>query len=217
MYFFVSLCLCGTTVSFFQPRGDSSPVKFEGEIAINQVNFSFFEVMRKGLLFFFITLLALSSCVKPPSYSVIPHITFKSVSSTLLHSGYVDTITFSFTDGDGDIYVNTSDSSTCGINAICGLKHGDSSCLHLTDFNIFLIDSHDSCVSFFASPNLQPSGNYKAISGDIEVITAVDNLSCINCAGGCPIDSVIYTIILRDQAQHFSNIIRTPAIYTTCP
>jgi hypothetical protein len=174
--------------------------------------------MRKGALFFSIILLALSSCIKPPSYSVIPHITFKSVSSNMVHGGSRDTITFSFTDGDGDIYVDTTGGNqVCGVDELCGVRHGDSSCLRFPNFNIFLIDGRDSCVNFFASPNLQPTGNYKAISGDIEVITAIDNLNCLNCQGGCPLDSVVYAVILRDQAGHFSNTIHTPAIYATCP
>src|ERR1019366_9344605 len=103
--------------------------------------------MGKAVLVFLLAVLALSSCVKSPSYSVIPHITFKSVSSNLVHSGYVDSITFSFTDGDGDIYVNTSDSGqTCALDSLCGVRHGDSSCLRLPDFNIFFIDGRDSCV-----------------------------------------------------------------------
>jgi hypothetical protein len=171
---------------------------------------------KTGVVFTFI-LIAFSSCMKAPSYSKIPHIDFMSVSSSYTVNNAVDTITFSFTDGDGDIYTTTSGSGdSCASDSLCGVRYGDSSCLKLPDFNIFLIDNRDSCVSFFASPNLQPSGKYKAISGTLEVITSMQDLKCFNCTTGCPLDSVVYAIILRDQAGHFSNTIHTTPIAVAC-
>jgi len=76
----------------------------------------------------------LSACVKAPSYPIVPAIEFKSVSSDYLKSGYTDTITFSFTDGDGDISVTPSPGDTCDQ---FGLKNGDLSCLRMNGFKLF--------------------------------------------------------------------------------
>ena len=172
--------------------------------------------MRKAAFVYIILACTLYSCIKPPSYSVIPNIAFVSVSSLNALNGFTDTITFSFTDGDGDI--GTPSYTDTGTNCVpCGLQHGDSSCLKLSAFDVFLIDSRDSCMSYYASANVQPAGKYKAISGTIQVITA--GMSNTKCFGGCPCsvnDTVTYAIILRDIAGHLSNTIHTPPIAVSC-
>jgi hypothetical protein len=163
--------------------------------------------MKKLLFSMLVISCALFACVKAPTYPIEPHIAFKSVSSAYLKSGYADTITFSFTDGDGDIGVNASSTDSCDQ---CSLKHGDSTCLKMGGFNVFLIDSRDTCVSFFASANIAQQGKYKGISGDIEVIRAIDSKKCFAPPQpGCPKDTVVYSIILRDMAYHFSNTVKT--------
>lgn len=140
----------------------------------------------------------------------MPAIEFKSVSTEYLKSGSIDTITFTFTDGDGDIGVNPSSADTCNQ---CGLKTGDSSCLRMGGFNIFLIDSRDTCVATYASANIEPSGKYDDLSGEISVVRAVDSKKCFAPpTPGCPKDTVIYTIILRDKAYHYSNAVKTVPI-----
>jgi hypothetical protein len=175
--------------------------------------------MRKASFVYIILACTLFSCIKPPSYSIIPNITFQSVSSPNAYSGYSDTITFTFTDGDGDIGINTSSTVDTGtVCNTCGIQHGDSSCLRLNAFNIFLIDSRDSCVSTFASANVQPTGKYKALSGNIQVIADVTQLKCFSCNSSCTTpDTVVYAIILRDMAGHFSNTIHTTPITIICP
>ena len=169
--------------------------------------------MRKAAFVYIILACTLFSCIKPPNYSIIPNIQFQSVSSPVAMANFPDTITFSFTDGDGDIGVNTSSGDT--ICNTCGLKHGDSSCLRLQAFNVFLIDSRDSCISTFASANVQPTGKYKGISGNIQVITTMSNTRCFSCP--CAVnDTVVYAIILRDMAGHLSNTIHTPPITVFC-
>ena len=170
--------------------------------------------MRKAAFVYLLLAFSLYSCVKPPTYSIIPHIEFASVSAPNTINGFSDTITFTFTDGDGDIGVNTGSTDT--LSNTCGIKHGDSSTLNLQAFNVFLIDSRDSCISTYASANVQPGGKYKAISGSIQVITAIYNTRCF---GGCPCatnDSVTYAIILKDMAGHRSNTIHTPPIAVYC-
>ncbi len=171
---------------------------------------SLFGSMNLKLFVVLLVVATLSACVKAPSYPIIPAIEFKSVSSSLIKSGFSDTITFTFTDGDGDIGVTPSAADSCDQ---CSLKHGDSTCLHLNGFNVFLIDSRDTCVGIFASPDVDFPGQYNAISGEVIVIAAVDSKKCFAVpTPGCPKDTVVYTIILRDKANHFSNQIKTTPI-----
>ena len=171
---------------------------------------SLFDSMKFKLFSVLIAVATLSACVKAPSYPIIPAIEFKSVSSSLIKSGYTDTITFSFTDGDGDIGVTPSSADTCDQ---CGLKHGDSTCLRMNGFNVFLIDSRDTCVGTYASPDVDFGGQYKAISGEVIVIRAIDSKKCFTVpTPGCPKDTVVYTILLRDKAGHFSNPTKTTPV-----
>ena len=171
--------------------------------------------MRKAHFVYIMLAFTLASCIKPPTYPNVPIIQFVSVSSSNATNGYSDTITFSFTDGNGNIGVNTNSTDT--VCNVCGMQHGDSSCLQLPAFNVFLIDSRDTCVETFASANIQPSGKYKAISGTVEVITAMSNTKCF---GGCPCainDTVTYAIILKDLSGNLSNTIHTtPIVVLSC-
>jgi len=171
--------------------------------------------MRKAAFVYIILAFTLYSCIKPPTYSIIPHIEFVSVSAPNILNGYRDTITFSFTDGDGDIGIGGSNTDTTD-SICCGIQHGDSSCLLSPSFNVFLIDSRDSCIETYASANVQPAGKYKAISGTIQVIVGMYNTKCF---GGCPCafnDSVNYAIILKDMAGHLSNTVHTTPIAVGC-
>ena len=158
----------------------------------------------------FALLAGISACVKGPSYPLEPHIEFKSVSSASLFSGYVDTITVSFTDGDGDIGVYASSSDSCDP---CSFKRGDTSCLFMHSYNVFMIDSRDTCVSYFASANISSDSKFKGISGDIDIIRAIDSKKCLSVPDpNCPLDTVVYTIVIRDLANHFSNKVKTTPI-----
>ncbi len=164
-------------------------------------------------LFVAVILACLSSCIKPPSYSIVPAITFVSVSSPNAKVNLPDTITFSFTDGYGDIAVNTNANDS--LTNPCGLKQGDSSVLQLSAFNVFLIDSRDSCISTFATANVEPAGKNKSISGTVQVITSLSNLKCFSCPCAQN-DTVVYAIILKDLAGHISNTIHTTPITISC-
>lgn len=160
------------------------------------------------------------SCIKAPSYSIIPHIEFVSVSSQNVvippnpPNGIftaIDTITFSFTDGDGDIGILSMDTDT---SQLCSLQEGDSTILHSKRFNIFLIDNRgNECVTPFASGNVPTNGKYKAASGNIQVIPSLSSDKCVRPNPTCLEDTVIYSIILTDEAGHRSNTIQTVPIY----
>ena len=172
--------------------------------------------MRKAAFVFLILTCTLFSCIKPPDYSIVPHIEFVSVSSPAEINGFSDTITFSFTDGDGDIGIpatNPLDTVT-NCDSACAVRHGDSSCLRLQNFDVFLFDSRTNCVDPYASGTLPATGKYKGISGTIQVIAGMYKLACT-----CPCttnDTVVYAIILRDMAGHYSNVIHTSPIAITC-
>jgi hypothetical protein len=169
--------------------------------------------MRKAAFVFVILTCTLFSCIKPPDYSVVPHIDFVSASSSSVINGFSDTITFSFTDGDGDIGIpatNPNDTLT-NCDSTCALWHGDSSCLKLQNFDVFLFDSRTHCVDPYASGSLPATGKYKGISGTIQVIAGMYALCNCPCT-----DTVVYGIILRDMAGHYSNVIHTTPIAVYC-
>lgn len=182
------------------------------ENAINKSILSLFDSMKASVVIICFLLLGFSACIKAPTYPVVPAIEFVSVSSATLKSGYADTITFSFTDGDGDIGVNPSAGDTC---SQCLFKTGDSTCLKMGSFNVFMLDSRDSCLSYFASANIEPTGKFDDLAGEIDVIRAIDHKKCLivpdpNCL--YRYDTVVYTIILRDKAGNYSNAVQTVPI-----
>lgn len=131
--------------------------------------------------------LAVSACLNPPDYSIVPEIALDSLSSRNLRAGS-DSLTFfiSFTDGDGDIGSETVP-------------------------NLFFTDSRTGYTDSVKVPYITPGGTLKTISG---VITYVR--SQIYCIPGRSTDSLTYTIYLEDRAGHQSNRIITPTIFLTC-
>lgn len=169
----------------------------------------YFVTVKQGLFLLFLILL-LSGCVKPPTYPSQPQIEFKSVSSGYVYSGYTDTITISFTDGEGDIGVSSSPDDSCDF---CSLKSSDSTCFNMKGFNVFLIDHRDTCISTFASANIETGSKYDDISGEIVIITAIDSKKCFATPQpGCPKDTVVYSIMIKDKAGNRSNIVQTTPI-----
>ncbi len=171
---------------------------------------------------------ALSSCVKAPSYPNIPQIKFVSISSSYVTIGHLDTIIFSFTDGSGSVAPNPSYPSADN----CFIPGVDSSVLYKNHNNIFLFKSNDNfgCTTpdCFASPNLQPTNGNMDLSGQIHVYETVSSSKCfpngcssVPCNSLLPnnpygLDTVVYTIYLRDLAGHLSNAVQTPPITTSC-
>lgn len=167
-------------------------------------------MVLKKYFAFLVVVTVISGCVKPPTYPVEPQIEFVSVSSDYVYSGYTDTITISFTDGDGDIGIGTGGDDSCDI---CGLKTGDSTCLNLSKFNVFLIDNRDNCIATLASADVEPKGKYDDISGEIVIITTIDSKKCFAPPQpGCPKDTVTYSILIKDKAGHRSNVVQTTPI-----
>lgn len=164
----------------------------------------------RGKIFILILLTCcLYSCIKPPSYPTIPHITFISASPAIIQSGSVDSITFSFTDGTGQIGITSTATDS---DSLCGLQDGDSSELHSPAHNVFLIDTRTNCISPFASGTVTTTGKYKGISGNIFVLQNVYSDKCLVPSATCPNDTVIYAIVIKDEAGNLSNFIETTPI-----
>lgn len=149
-------------------------------------------------------------CVNPPNYPKEPVIEFKSISKTQMFQDIdalpADSIvlTFTYTDGDGDIGSMGSDSSS----------------------SLFFIDQRDNktIVPAYRLPFIEPQGTGNGISGEISV--RLGQTCCIFIEpGGIPRtcedvptakDTVIYSVYIRDRAGHESNRILTPPITLIC-
>ena len=147
--------------------------------------------IRTGILVFFFSLIFFG-CLKPPDYSVVPALTFKSLNKSSFHEPtIVDTlsvdtlkITFSFKDGDGDLGLDQSS----------------------TDYDCFLTDSRFPSVPpiNYRIPDITPQSNVKAISGEIII-----NIPGVYRRFGFPTDTLSYFIQIKDRAGNMSNKIKT--------
>lgn len=141
-------------------------------------------------------------CIDAPEYPLEPVIHFISMDKDTLVQDNFDTdwttLTFGFTDGDGDL--------------------GD-----FDSINVFLIDTRiqDTTVRY-KIPFLSQSAGAKAISGEIAI--KLNTTCCIFTNGQAPctpssiqpVDTIIYDIIIKDRANHYSNVIQSPPIYLLC-
>lgn len=152
-------------------------------------------------------LILLQFCVQPPDYPDEPVIEFQSLSkTTLIQSSLgVDSVvvTFSYTDGDGDLgFTDTSAS-------------------------IFIVDGRDTFQKpSYRIPSVGTQGAGNGISGEISIV--VPNTCCIYPrSSGIPpcdtssfapqkFDTVFYILNIRDRSGHLSNTIQTAPIRLVC-
>ena len=151
----------------------------------------------------------LQYCVQPPDYPKEPVIKYIGLSKTQMQqgTGYQDSlfVTFSFTDGDGDLGYPETDPTP----------------------SVFFRDSRDS----FPKPPIQlpyvePQGAGNGISGEITVKLPTTcciftypggfQLTCDDVPITFPYDTIYYFIKIRDRAGHESNEIKTEAIRLKC-
>lgn len=156
-----------------------------------------------------LTALIFAYCVQPPDYPIAPVIEYIGVSKNLLRQGegYSDSllVSFSFTDGDGDIGYPASDPTP----------------------SVFIRDSRDE----FEKPPLQlpyvePQGASNGISGEITVklpTTCCIYISpegipfaCDDVPFAIKFDTFFYYIKIRDRAGNESNEIQTELIRLQC-
>jgi hypothetical protein len=152
--------------------------------------------------------LVLLHCVRPPDYPIEPVITFKSMSKNELKQGKGDAsvdnviVSFTFTDGDGDL--------------------GDKDSL-----NVFVTDARDGNEkSKFRIPYIEPQGTGNGIEGEVSIMIPTScciyvtpegiPVSCEQAANYIDRDTLRYIISIRDRAGHESNEIQTNPIILRC-
>ena len=174
---------------------------------------------KRYLIGMLILTLAVCSCQKPVEYPIEPKIAYEGFTylmnpdSTFSGEGV---ISFSYTDGDGDLGLDDSDTlSPFGFNdahyynmMIDYLKcvNGEFVKTPLVSWNV-QTQTYDT-LSFNARfKRLRDSEDPKAISGTMDYQLTVQNPFS-------PDDTVKFEIRILDRALHESNVIQTEAIYT---
>ena len=166
--------------------------------------------MRTKIHFIFsITLLSiiLSSCFKKEEYPVEPSITYKD----FIITGDSATISFNFTDGDGDIGLAPSDTLP---------PYNPGSKYY---YNIKIVNyEKDDVLGWVPAVNLQNDtlifeyrikpiefkGKSKGIKGEIEIDMGTLYYNVFSSQS----DTIKYSIQLIDRALHESNIVELPEI-----
>ena len=160
--------------------------------------------MQIKILLFSVVVVAFAACISPPDYPIQPEIKFLGLSKNVMRQGLLGIedslfLSFSFTDGDGDLG---------------SLGQGKDS------VNIFLTDKRTNQPSErFRIPYVPEQGAGNGISGDIRLLLFT---TCCNVLPPCeasstkPIDTLIYEISIKDRAGHESNKILTAPIYLQC-
>ncbi len=161
-------------------------------------------------------ILGISACVKQPSYSVIPELTAVTMSKTVIYPNVeYDTIAVSlaFTDGDGDVGINTGGNTDSLAFTPCTDHSFDSTVIADPYYDVFWYEYHarsistDSCISYAATPLLPYT---KGIKGLILVYPKAD------CPPTGTMDTVYYSFFIKDRAGHLSNRLRTPPVLVNC-
>ena len=141
-------------------------------------------------------------CVQPPDYPDEPVIEFKNLSkTTMIQSALgVDsvTITFSYTDGDGDL----------------GFEDNTAS--------LFIQDGRDSFEKPpYRIPFVGTQGAGNGVSGEISIVVPTpccifNNIACNTSSFVPEFDTLFYFLKIQDRAGHLSNTIQTDIIKLRC-
>lgn len=154
-----------------------------------------------GMAALFIGVMAVN-CITRPDFPIEPVIEFVSMNDNQMVQNSFNTdsiqVTFSFTDGDGDL--------------------GDQDSL-----NIFIRDNRDQFItSKYRLPELPPEGAQRGVRGEITL--TIYTTCCIfpdgtpPCEASLqyPTDTLRYDIYIRDRAGNISNTISTNPIIILC-
>ena len=187
------------------------------------VNIAMERIASKLSILAVIVLLS-AQCIDEPIYSVIPKIKDPVLNKNFLVKG-IDSliIRFGFTDGDGDIGVKEGEPGLIKyVISEFGCVLGevgdpiDPLLYPIVDTvigNVFLTDSRDGCTIYYRTPYIDPQSKYKAISGEITIDI---NKGLIQCLPGKQMDTLTYTIRLRDRYGHYSDPLTTDPIIIKC-
>lgn len=167
-------------------------------------------VIPSWIFTLFILLILFWGCRKYDTYPLIPHIDLLSLQK-LTDSTGVDQrgiIGLSFTDGDGDIgLTSTQNTGNYKYNIFIKyfeLQKGTFKEIILTTPNA-QTGKPDTLWFNGRIPYITPAGKSKAISGEIYDTLFINNYSS-------PYDTIKYQIYIQDRALNKSNIVETPSI-----
>lgn len=137
------------------------------------------------------------SCTKEDTYPVTPEISFVSLEKLINLSGKDSVVlTFSFTDGDGDIGTPKVDTVNRDIFlTLYELRNG-----------VFVKFDDPDGIFNYRVPFLVPRGNNESLKGDIEIAVDYNIFQ--------PNDTIYYDLYMKDRAGHVSNTISTSTIVT---
>ncbi|MBC7885856.1 MAG: hypothetical protein H7X99_10300, partial [Saprospiraceae bacterium] len=154
-------------------------------------------------IFIFVLLGMLASCIKPPAYSDIPSVEFRSFSKNTMNQGVFNedsvTMILFFTDGDGD-FGNDAQSN---------------------EKNIFIRDKRtNETFREYKAPQIPTQGANNGISGTISI--RVYSTCCIfpeatgifpcEKTDDFPENDLVLEVYLMDRAGNKSNTVTTSAI-----
>ena len=160
------------------------------------------------LIIFFAGVIFLTSCKKPETYPVIPHIDFSNFTKTQNANGVDEKgiLELSFTDGDGDIGLSPDD-TTAPFNKGSVYYYDFFITYFRKHKGVFIADSLPM-TNNSRIPVITPNGSNKAIKGTIDVNLFINNpIPPVN-----KYDTICYDVYIVDRALNASNTIRTPEI-----
>ena len=175
--------------------------------------------MKKTVLIFGILLLAVAACQKKVEYPIEPKIAYTgftyliNADSTFSGQGI---LSFSYTDGDGDLGLDVSDSlppfNSNGpyyYNLIIDYQKFENGAFHSVPLLSWNQETQSfDTVSFNARfKRLTASEEPKPISGDMDYTLFVQNPFSPN-------DTVRFAVKIIDRALHESNVIFTETLYS---
>lgn len=158
-------------------------------------------MFRKSFAWLFAFMAAVSvfwGCKKEDSYSKIPEIKFVSLEKFDYTTPFDSVVlTFSFTDGDGDIGVASTDTATRDVFAkLYELKNGN--------YEEWVIGTP---ILQYALPYMEPRGSNESLKGEISIAINYNILQ--------PNDTIRYDVYIFDRAGNKSNTITTSSIVTS--
>ncbi len=155
----------------------------------------------------FLSALFVWACASPPDYPIEPVIEYIGMTKNVMKRGLgpEDTtfVTIAFTDGDGDL----------------GDEESDSLNLFVTDLRTGILENQ------YRIPFLPDLGSANGIRGEITfrlfttccIFPPELGLDpCFDTSPEYPMDTVRYSIYIVDRAGHKSNVVETEPIFILC-
>jgi len=156
-------------------------------------------------LYYFFFLFLVVGCTQKPDYPIEPHLEFVRLSKNIIQQGDLNsdslTVYLKFTDGDGDIGFETTDSLQ----------------------NLFVIDSRTgNFAERIKIPKIPDTGIGNGVEGEIELLLYTtcclfnDNIPPCSVIDDILTDTLTYKIYMIDRANNISNTVETSPIILRC-